>query len=55
MWDVSDPTVFIIADTTELSVYLYSPVSLTGGCRGRTGAVQMCVRCVGVETNDCTD
>mmetsp|Transcript_36982 Transcript_36982/g.82211 ORF Transcript_36982/g.82211 Transcript_36982/m.82211 type:complete len:1366 (+) Transcript_36982:300-4397(+) len=30
MWDVSDPSLFVIADTSALYVYLHYPVSLTG-------------------------
>ncbi|GAX77949.1 hypothetical protein CEUSTIGMA_g5391.t1 [Chlamydomonas eustigma] len=30
MWDVLDPSVFVVADTSALYVYLYYPVSLSG-------------------------
>jgi hypothetical protein len=30
MWDVQDPTVFCIAETTALHTYLYLPVSIAG-------------------------
>eukprot|EP00798_Chlamydomonas_sp_ICE-L_P012670 gene12669-15902_t len=30
VWDVNDPNVFVIAEANQLSVFLYSPVSLSG-------------------------